>query len=214
MSQAKSNSTTAARDPFVRVISWFGALPRAAKWGVIAGALFGGFLVLDEAIWPIADRMNERSDRWVAMLDRAAERADGLPPEIAANAIAYGPNEVPEDEARGMRKLAATVDGVLRKKGVSKYSQDLRRGQQLGTDVLGDIAGPLGGTMGRTIADISFEAAPDDVTAIIADLDGSADIDAITDLKLTYAPATKRVAVQMSVEKWGVLKRTPKRGGA
>ena len=50
MSQAKSNSTTVARDPFVRVISWFGTLPRAAKWGVIAGALFGGFLVLDEAI--------------------------------------------------------------------------------------------------------------------------------------------------------------------
>ncbi|MFM7259809.1 MAG: hypothetical protein ACKO3W_04320 [bacterium] len=214
MKQAKPTLSSSERDPFVRTIAWFGTLPRAAKWGVLAGALFGGFMLLDKAIWPIADRMSERSDRWELLLARASERADGLPPEIAANAVAYGPNEVPEDEARGMRKLAASVDSILRKKGVTKYSQDIRRGQQLGTDVLGDIAGPLGGTMGRTIADIAFEAAPDDVTGIIADLDGSADIDAIADLKLTYAPATKRVAVQMSVEKWGVLKRTPKRGGA
>lgn len=214
MTQAKPTISSTERDPFARTISWFGALPRAGKWGVAAAVLFGGFMLLDEAIWPIADRMNERSDRWEALLARASERAEGLPPDIAANAIAYGPNEVPEDEARGMRKLAASVDAILRKKGVTKYSQDIRRGQQLGTDVLGDIAGPLGGTMGRTVADISFEATPDDVTGIIADLDGSADIDAITDLKLTYAPATRRVAVQMSVEKWGVLKRTPKRGGA
>ncbi len=214
MTQAKPNSSSSDRDPFARTIAWFGTLPRAGKWGVISAALFGGFMLLDEAIWPIADRMNERSDRWEALLARASERAEGLPPEIAANAIAYGPNEVPGDEARGMTKLAAAIDAILRKKGVTKYSQDLRRAQQLGTDVLGDIAGPLGGTMGRTVADIAFEASPDDVTAIIADLDASADIDAINDLKLTYAPATKRVAVQMSVEKWGVLKRTPKRGGA
>jgi len=214
VTQAKPTTSSTERDPFARAIAWFGMLPRAGKWGVAAGVLFGGFMLLDEAIWPIADRMNERSDRWEALLSRASERAEGLPPDIAANAIAYGPNEVPKDEARNMDRLAPLVDAILRKKGVTKYSLDTRRGQQLGTDVLGDIAGPLGGTMGRTVADIAFEASPDDVTGIVADLDGRAEIDAITDLKLTYVPATKRVAVQMSVEKWGVLKRTPKRGGA
>ena len=72
----------------------------------------------------------------------------------------------------------------------------------------------LGGQLTRTVADVSFDASPNDATAIVAALDAHESVDCITDLKLTYAPATKRVAVQMSVEKWGVLKRTPKRGGA
>ena len=46
---------------------------------------------------------------------------------------------------------------------------------------------------------------PVDVTAL--------SVDAISDLRITYRKDTKRVAVQMTVEKWGIVKKT-QRGGA
>jgi hypothetical protein len=42
--------------------------------------------------------------------------------------------------------------------------------------------------------------------------DSSASIDAISDLRLSYNAGTKRVGVQMTVEKWGVVRRNARTG--
>ncbi len=214
MSAAKQPSSPAHRDPFVRVIDWYRGLPRAGKWGASAGSLMAAFLVLDQLVWPTADALNDRADRLTGALERAAERAEGLPDEITASALVHGPNAAPTKEVQGMKRLAAAIDSILRKKGVKNYGQDLRRAQPLAGTVLPDVAAALGGKMGRTVADLRFEAGPDDVTAIIAEFDANPDIDCITDLKLSYNPVTKRVGVQMMVEKWGVVPATPARGGS
>ena len=49
--------------------------------------------------------------------------------------------------------------------------------------------------------------------AVLNELDNSNAIDAIGDLRLNYSAATKRVSVQMSLEKWGVVRKSG-RGGA
>ena len=67
--------------------------------------------------------------------------------------------------------------------------------------------------MGRLAADLRFEATPDAASAVITALDSDPAIDAISDLRITYRKDTKRVAVQMTVEKWGIVKKT-QRGGA
>jgi len=75
-----------------------------------------------------------------------------------------------------------------------------------------EVAAALGGKMGRTVADLRFEATPDATTAIIGALDASAAIDAISDLRLSYNAGTKRVGVQMTVEKWGVTRKNARTG--
>ena len=109
-----------------------------------------------------------------------------------------------------------TVTAFAKRIGVTRVtlSNVLNGKNGISADMAVRLAAALGGKMGRTVADLRFEAGPDDVTAIIAEFDANPDIDCITDLKLSYNPVTKRVGVQMMVEKWGVVPATPARGGS
>lgn len=200
-------------DVFERALDRYRGLPRAGRWAAIAGAVLIGFTLLDSVLWPIADDLNARADRLTTVLERASSRAEEFPEEIEASAIVHGPNAVPGREVLSKEKLASTIVSVLREKGVNQFGLDIRPAQPLPSTVLPEIASELGGQMGRSIADLRFEATPDVATTLVAELDKNPAIDAISDLKLTYNPQSKRVAVQMSLEKWGVVNRSS-RGGA
>ncbi|MEY3021115.1 MAG: hypothetical protein RIS86_311 [Planctomycetota bacterium] len=206
------STTTARQDPFDAALARFRALPRAGKWGVGAAIAFGGFWFLDSVAWPQADAIDLRTDRLEATLARAAARAEELPEEVVRSAIVHGENAIPRAESVGKEQLATTIDEALRANGVSNYGLDVRPSQPLPDSVLPEVAASQGGKMGRTVADLRFEATPDATTAIIAALDSSASIDAISDLRLSYNAGTKRVGVQMTVEKWGVVRRNARTG--
>ncbi len=120
MSNANSNDSN--RDFAERllggVLTRFHALPRAGRWAVLAGVAFGGFALLNNVLWPIADRINGRADRLEVVLKRAADRAEGLPDDLAEAVLAHGPNSVPRSETDGKEKLAAAIAEILKKKGV------------------------------------------------------------------------------------------------
>ncbi len=188
------------------------ALERASRWGVLAALALGGFYLLDGVLWKIADDMNQRSDRLEAVLQRAADRAEGLPDEVVQSALALGPVAVPKTESAGKEKLAAAIAEAFKKRSINP-GQHVRSAQSLPPNILPTIAGPLGGSMGKSVAEVRFEGSPDAVLGVLAELDSSDSIDAISDLKLNYSPLTKRVTVIMSLEKWGVTRKTS-RGGA
>ena len=215
MSNANSNDSN--RDFAERllggVLTRFHALPRAGRWAVLAGVAFGGFALLNNVLWPIADRIKGRADRLEVVLKRAADRAEGLPDDLAEAVLAHGPNSVPRSETDGKEKLAAAIAEILKKKGVSP-GQDVRPAQSLPQNVLPEIVAEVGGTrMGKSVAEIRFEGTPEVVSAILAEFEASPAIDAIGDLRLTYSASTKRVTAQVSLEKWGVLFSSV-RGGA
>jgi hypothetical protein len=183
------------------VLARFHALPRAGRWAAVAGVLFGGFALLNNVLWPIADRLDSRADRLALVLSRAADRAEGLPDEVSEAVLAHGPNAVPRSETDGKEKLAAAIAEIFKKKGINP-GQDVRPAQSLPQAVLPEV-----------VAEIRFEGTPETVTAVLAEFEASSAIDAIGDIRLTYNPSTKRVNVQVSLEKWGVLFSSG-RGGA
>lgn len=188
-----------------RAVERFAVLPRAAKWGVLACLGMGGFFALDSFLWPYADALNARADRMQLVLNRAADRAEGLPSDVKRAALAYGPNSVPIDEQRGKDQLAGAIAEIFKKRGVNQ-GQDIRPAQSLPASVLADVAAARGGDrMGKSVAEVRFEGTPDAVLSIISDFESSASIDAIGDLRLNYNATTKRVGVQMTLEKWGVM---------
>ena len=214
---SNANSTDHNRDFAERllggVLTRYHALPRAGRWAVLAGVAFGGFALLNNVLWPIADRINGRADRLEVVLKRAVDRADGLPDELAEAVLAHGPNSVPRSETDGKEKLAAAIADILKKKGVSP-GQDVRPAQSLPQNVLPEIVAEVGGTrMGKSVAEIRFEGTPEVVSAILAEFEASSAIDAIGDVRLTYNANSKRVTAQVSLEKWGVLFSSG-RGGA
>ena len=101
----------------------------------------------------------------------------------------------------------------MRKKDIRSYGLDMRPAQALPSSVLPDVAARIGGVMGRLTADLRFEATPEAATAVVAALDADPAVDAISDLRITYRRDTRRVSVQMTVEKWGVMRKS-QRGGA
>ena len=124
-----------------------------------------------------------------------------------------GPNSAPRLEAETKSKLSAAIDATLRKKDIRSYGLDMRPAQALPSSVLPDVAARIGGVMGRLTADLRFEATPEAATAVVAALDADPAVDAISDLRITYRRDTRRVSVQMTVEKWGVMRKS-QRGGA
>ena len=201
-----------SRDPFERALVRYHSMQRASRWGVLAGIARGGFFLLDSVLWPIADDFNRRADRMEAVLHNASERATGLPDDIVQAVLSHGPNSVPKLESIGKDKLAGAIAEIFKKKNINP-GQDVRPAQPLPASVLPDIAASLGGVMGKTVAEVRFEGTPDAVLAVLNELDNSNAIDAIGDLRLNYSAATKRVSVQMSLEKWGVVRKSG-RGGA
>jgi len=195
------------------VLARYHALPRAGRWAAIAAVIFGGFALLNNVLWPIADRINGRADRLAIVLSRAADRAEGLPDELSETVLAHGPNSVPRSETDGKEKLASAIAEIFKKKGINP-GQDIRPAQSLPQAVLPEVVAEVGGTrMGKTVAEIRFEGTPDAVTAVLAEFEASSAIDAIGDVRLNYNPSTKRVTAQVSLEKWGVLFSSG-RGGA
>lgn len=205
------HATGSSGDLFARILDRYNALPRAARWGVIAVTGFGGFLLLDSVLWPIADDLNRSADRMQSVLNRAADRAEGLPDDVVNAAVSHGPNSVPKLEKAGKDQLANAVAEIFKKRGINQ-GQDVRA-QPLPQSVLPDIASALGGTMGKSVVEVRFEGTPDTVMAVLSEFDASPSIDAIGDLRMNYNPSTKRVGVQMTLEKWGVIQSTA-RGGA
>jgi hypothetical protein len=174
----------------------------------------GGFLLLDSVIWPLADTYNARADRYQLLLDKAAERANELPGEVVDAALAHGAMSVPASEEAGKEKLTAAIAEVFKKRSIN-LGQDVRPAQVLPQTVLPKLVAEKapGGRMGKSVAEIRFEGTPEQVMGILVDLESSESVDAIGDLRMNYNATTKRVNVQMSLEKWGVIPAGT-RGGA
>jgi len=189
-----------------QAVDWFATLPRVGKWIVLAGALAFAIFLVRNLMGVRANDMNERADRNEALLEAAVKRADSLPTSVAERAVAFGPNSVPGRESASKEKFANAVASIMGKRGVSTYGFDVRS-NSLSGDVLPKVASELNGVMARTIAEVKFEATAETVNHIISDLDRSPEIDAISDVRLTYSSKTRRVSAAVTLERWGVVPR-------
>ena len=66
---------------------------------------------------------------------------------------------------------------------------------------------------GHTTGDLRFDATPAIAAKVIAALETSPDIDAISSLRMTRQPGPRRVTVVLTVESWIVSAERRARGG-
>ncbi|MFM7132931.1 MAG: hypothetical protein ACKO0W_01290 [Planctomycetota bacterium] len=212
MTAASSPSSNRPIEIARGLLDRYRALPRAGRWIAVSAVVFGGFTLLDSVLWPIADDYNARADRLSQVLARAADRAEELPEDVEVAAIAYGPNSPIAPERQVKERLAAAVDRILKPKRIN-YGLDIRQPQFLPEGLIPGATTGANEGIARTVIDLRFDATPDSVAALIAEIEGDPAIDAIGDLRLAYKSDLKRVAVQMTVEKWAAT-RKGQRGGA
>jgi hypothetical protein len=204
--QPSSAQPTAATGPkpdvFARAYAAFTALPRVGKWVAVAAAFYIVFLLFQFVVWPVADDLNEEADRAAVLLKSAGTRAEELPSDIADRAVVFGPNSVPGREITEKERFSNAVAAIMKKHGVADaYGFDARP-QALPGDVLPRVSAQYGGKMGRTVAELKFSASAETVSKILAELDSSPFVDAISDVRLVYKD--RRVSAVLSIERWGV----------
>jgi hypothetical protein len=194
------------------LIGKYRQLPRAGKWGVLAaGGLVFYFLVVEVAL--------DRWSKWSALADQreavlrdwtgnsAAREADES--TVMNGARVFGASAFPGPEAERSRALRSAIAATLQKYGVREYDE---RGREalLKSDALGSVIGP-GTRIKRLVRDVSFEATPDAVTQIVADLEKSPDVSAVSRVYVrkttgsgNRGSSSKNVNVTIAVEAWGV----------
>lgn len=198
----------------------FRELPRAGRWGVVAGGVLVFYFVVVEFALDQWSRWSAQADRQQAVLTEWTSGSRARSDDEAAvfnGRRVYGPAQFPGPDADRSQSLRGRIADVLKKHGIREYDE---RGRDL---LLGQ--GPLASAVGsgarvrRIVRDISFECTPETMSDILADLEGSPEVSAVSRVFIRKGVGSgsrnasanaRNVGVTMSVEAWAVARE----GGA
>ncbi len=182
----------------------FGQLPRALQWAVYAAVGMGGFVVVNDHVWKQAAEWRHEADEIQAQLQDVHDGrsiADKLL-KMLDTIVAHGPVSIPDpdDAEAGSDAFNATVTAVLKAHSVRNDSFDRRDLSKLKLDHASFV--PAGQEAHYISGDLRFEASPDEAIAVIAELESSPDIEAVTSVRMTRPGSARRVKVQVTLEAW------------
>lgn len=182
----------------------FRRLPRALQWAVYAAVGMGGFVVVNDHIWKQAAEWRRQADSIQADLQAVQDGrsiADKLL-KMQDTIVAHGRVSIPDsdDAEAGSDAFNATVTAVLKAHAVRKDSFDRRDLSKLKLDHASFV--PAGQEAHYISGDLRFEASPDEAAAVIAELESSPNIEAVTSVRMTRLGGARRVKVQVTLEAW------------
>ncbi|MFB3138343.1 MAG: hypothetical protein ACE10B_03885 [Phycisphaerales bacterium] len=189
----------------------FRQLPRAVQWASLAAIGIGLFLLYDEHVRPITTTWHDHADEMLKEVGEAA-RSENRSRQLRAMRepiLGLGAVETPSNEAQGSNALNDAVNEVLKRHNVTRDSFNLRGATRLPRSTLSQII-QTNQLVQRITGDFRFDAAPDEAIAIIAELESSPMIEAISSVRITRVSGTRKVTVDLTVEAW-IVSAEPRR---
>ncbi len=179
----------------------FRQLPRAIQWAAYAAAGMILFIGVSDYVWPLAEDWNQKAARIELKVQSVREGqkiADHLL-SMRNPVVAHGKIQIPDQADEGGPALDAAVAAVMNRHSI-RHTYDRRAPVTL----KGSLATIRGGqNAAQSIsAELRFEASPEDATAVIAELESSADIEAISNVRITRITGARRLKVQLTLEAW------------
>jgi hypothetical protein len=175
--------------------SRFTTMPRSIQWAALASIGVLLFLVWDSYIAPATESLNSKAD---AIERNVREvRSVTMTPLVRQLAPTIGPVQYPDSETASSAAFHAVINSVLRKHSASNDSYSVR-GSNLPSSAMGGVTSD---PLEKLTGDLKFEATVKNAMAIIAALESSPDVEAITSLRMTKDTGGK-IKVQMSLESW------------
>ena len=179
--------------------------------GVVLLIIWNDYVLSQAADW------NEQADELLADAREAAggerrlARMNGLRNTIQG----LGPLERPGAESQAELALNDAVNEVLKQHRVSDDSFNYRGPEKLPRGTLAQIL-RSGQRVERVTGDLRFDASPTEAIAIIAELESSPTIEAVSDVRMTLQGGRQKVRVDLTVESWIVSseRRSRRMGGA
>lgn len=199
-----------------RLIAAFRQLPRAAQWGVLAAAIFGGYFLVVEPILEQTNRYDAAADAIENNLRRTGalfgeESDDGR--LLVTGVRTYGSPLRPTSPEARAEAIQRIVDEILEDHGVDTLTKTERTSTLTG-DKARAVAG--GGRLERSIVEVSFEADQATVARIVADLEQSPVVTAVSRVKVDRTAVGSRssdsggrpgrVRATINAESWVVVR--------
>jgi hypothetical protein len=189
-------------------------LPRAGQWAVAALVGIVLFVIWNDLVLAQAAAWNEQADKLLADAREAAggerrrDRMQGLRNTIRG----LGPVQRPGTEAQPDLALNDAVNAILKRHAVSHDSFNYRGPEKLPRGTLAQMLRP-GRRVERITGDLRFDASPTEAMAIIAELEASPTIVALSDVRMTLQAGRQKVRVDLTVESWIESSETRRRPG-
>lgn len=198
---------------FSKLSGFYAGLPRAGRWLVWAAAGAGAYFGIVE---PTLDATNTlatqagASKLWIERaVDQAGRRteADSV---MALNVARFGDVLPPGDFKVVAKDLDIVVDDALKARGVTGYKTSKRRPSPLGRDAMTGVL-PANREVQRIGVEVSFEATAELVAAVVADLERSPSITAVSEVSLKTASDKKKVQATIVPEAWIFVEKGARR---
>jgi len=178
-------------------------LPRAGQWAVAAALGAVLLIIWTDYVLALAAAWNEQADALLADAREAAggerrlSRMNGLRNTIQG----LGPLQRPGTESQAELALNDAVNEVLKRRRVSDDSFNYRGPEKLPRGTLSEIL-RTSQRAERITGDLRFDASPTEAIAIIAELEASPTIEAVSDVRMTLQGGRQKVRVDLTVESW------------
>jgi hypothetical protein len=167
---------------------------------VVAAVLL---IIWTDYVLALAAAWNEQADALLADAREAAggerrlSRMNGLRNTIQG----LGPVQRPGTESQAELALNDAVNEVLKRHRVSDDSFNYRGPEKLPRGTLSEIL-RTSQRAERITGDLRFDASPTEAFAIIAELEASPTIEAVSDVRMTLQGGRQKVRVDLTVESW------------
>lgn len=189
----------------------FRSLPRGGKIGVIAVTVLLAWVALEQWSWSWARDWASECERIEQALSDSRQLASGADAMAVTGAELYGPVDPPGSESEGAEALAQAVVEVVKRHGTNSFTYDAQRAS---SRLAG--AATVGGSqrLSKISGEVQFEATPAETAKIIADLESSPAIEAVSGLRIQKRENEGKVVVRLTVESWVyAAQKSPGRAG-
>lgn len=182
------------------------------KWLAVFVIALGAYFLVVETVLDSTNALNSKADALAAGLKQEADLLSPDSPKgrlLSEGRRLFGEPLLPGDPGNRPEAVHAAIDRILDKHGVSKRTKNERRvpfrGDEL-TNLLGAAVAQKSAE--RMILDIIFEASPEDVTAIVAELEQAKEIALISKVELRRPDAGRDARSGTPVSSGRILKVT------
>lgn len=187
------------------IILQYQKMSRPMQWAALAALGLLLFFVWDQGVQPQVNELNRKADAVATQVrDLRSIEDEALNLRLRKQQVVWtiGAVRPPAPVAEGSRQFNDVVLEVLQKHGATNTNFSSRsRGKLPRSALIGFTNGVK--RIDRLTGDIKFDASPEKAAAIIADLESSPHIEAITSLRLVRDTGRK-VRVTLTIESWVV----------
>ncbi len=180
------------------------AFPRAIQWAIWAAIGTIAFLMWDATIAEVAADWSSKAET-IEMQIREVNKPTRLTSSTKSAITAFGEVQLPREKADGASGLTTAIHEILGSSRVKDDDFKRTKTTRMRSSALPGIA-QSGQQIEQVIGDLHFEARQSDVLNVIADLESSPWIDAISSVRLTRIDE-RLIRVNLSLEAWVVSKK-------